>query len=77
MMADSTEQLFLALGRLEGKVDSLLNYHAKMEEQLRLHDDRIRNLEHHKHFVLGIAAVVGGIASVIVAFVSKIIGTHA
>jgi len=75
-MADSTEQLFLALGRLEGKVDSLLSLHTKMEEQIKMHDERIRHLEHHKHFILGVAAVVGATASAIVAFFSKMIGTH-
>ena len=74
MMPEQHDQLFLALGRLEGKVDSILTFNNKLEEQIQEQDRRIRTLEHHKHFILGIAGVVSTIASVVVAFLLKFVG---
>jgi pantothenate kinase len=53
------DELFLALGRLEGKVDALLQMQRLQEEQLKSHDERLRNLEHSRSFALGLAASVG------------------
>ena len=68
-----TEELYIALGRLEGKVDALLNLQRMQEEQLRLHDDRIRKLEEHKHYMIGIVAVVGATVSLAVTILSRYI----
>lgn len=76
MMPEHHDQLFLALGRLEGKVDSILTFNTKLEEQIQAHDERIRHLEHHKHFVLGIAGIIGAGASAVIAFLSKYIGSQ-
>jgi hypothetical protein len=68
-----TEELYIALGRLEGKVDALLNLQRMHEEQLKNHDDRLRKLEDHKHYIIGIVAVIGAGVSLAVTFLSRII----
>ena len=74
-MADpSNEQIFLALGRLEGKVDSLMHRSVQIEEHLESQDKRIRHLEHYKHFLVGISAAVGVVSSFIMSLVQKSIG---
>lgn len=67
------EDLFLALGRLEGKVDSLLQSNSRMESTLGAHDIRIRDLEKHKSFIMGMAALISGALSVAVSLVSKLL----
>jgi hypothetical protein len=67
------DQLLLALGRLEGKVDALLNLQKMQEEQLKAHDERLRKLEDHKHHVIGVVTVVGAGVSLAVAVLSRFI----
>tara|TARA_R100000458_G_C8274631_1_gene249636 strand:- start:2383 stop:2586 length:204 start_codon:yes stop_codon:yes gene_type:complete len=62
------EELLLALGRLEGKVDSLITSQAVHAEELARLDKRIRELEQSKSWVLGAAAVVGAVVSFLVQF---------
>ena len=62
------EELLLALGRLEGKVDSLITSQAVHAEELTRLDKRIRELEQSKSWVLGAAAVVGAVVSFLVQF---------
>jgi hypothetical protein len=68
-----TEELYIALGRLEGKVDALLNLQRMHEEQLKNHDDRLRKLEDHKHYTIGIVAVIGAGVSLAVTILSRFI----
>lgn len=70
-MTTHDENLFLALGRLEGKVDSLLALQKSQEEQLRTHDERIRHLESSKSFMMGASAIIGGCVSLIANFFLK------
>jgi hypothetical protein len=70
-MTSHDENLFLALGRLEGKVDSLLALQKSQEEQLKGHDERIRTLESSRSFIMGGAAIVGAAASTVVNLLIK------
>jgi len=74
MSDPSNEQIFLALGRLEGKVDSLMHRSVQIEEHLDNQDKRIRNLEHYKHFLLGISAAVGAGSSFLMNMIQKTMG---
>lgn len=65
-------QLFLAIGRLEGKVDSLLTLSQKLEAEVSDMDQRLRTLEHSRHFLMGISAVIGAVASVAVAIATRL-----
>ena len=62
---DPDNDILIALGRLEGKVDSLIARQAVHDEELRRHDARIRELEQGKSWLLGVAAVIGAVASFI------------
>lgn len=67
----SSDDLLLAIGRLEGKVDSILamiNRHAEDIEQL---DQRMRRLEQSKSWMLGAAAVVGAVSSYFLNFLGN------
>jgi|LauGreDrversion4_2_1035121.scaffolds.fasta_scaffold1510431_2 hypothetical protein len=63
MTHSSEAEVMLALGRLEGKMDAILQMQRIQEEQLKSHDERIRELEHSRAFIFGMAALVGAVAS--------------
>lgn len=52
------DDLLLAIGRLEGKLDSILATMRIHHEELESLDDRIRSLEHGRSYVLGIACAL-------------------
>ena len=60
---ESNDQILVALGRLEGKVDALISRQAVHDEELQRHDVRLRQLEQGRSWLLGAAAVLGGLAS--------------
>ena len=59
-------EILIALGRLEGKVDALMTRQAVHDEVLERHDTRLRNLEMSRSWMLGAAAVISVVASFIV-----------
>jgi hypothetical protein len=59
----TSDDLMLAIGRLEGKVDSVLATMNRHGEELQRLDQRIRKLEQSKSWMLGAAAVVGAVSS--------------
>jgi hypothetical protein len=61
--------MILAIGRLEGKVDTILEQNRTSGGELRRHEQRIAKLEQSRAWILGAAAVVGVLAS----FASKFI----
>jgi hypothetical protein len=66
----SNEQsVLVAIGRLEGKMDSLLAMQHKFESKLDAHDKRLRDLENHKAYSLGVAAAVGSAMSLVVSYI--------
>lgn len=70
-MTTHDETLFLAIGRLEGKVDSILTLQKAQEEAIKQHDERIRSLENSKSFLLGGAALVGAVTSTLINLFTK------
>ena len=71
MTSPHHDELFLAIGRLEGKVDSLLAMQGHQQEELKEHDNRIRVLEHAKGQIMGYAAAIGAGMSMIVNYIAK------
>jgi hypothetical protein len=71
MSAPHHDELFLAIGRLEGKVDSLLAMQGHQQEELKEHDNRLRVLEHAKGQIMGYAAAIGAGMSLIVNYLAK------
>lgn len=70
-MNESNEQLFLAIGRLEGKMDSLIALKQKLEEQVLAQDERLRSLEHSRSSFFGVTAAIGAVVSAGVAFLTR------
>lgn len=60
------EEILLALGRLEGKVDALMTTMRAQEQELKILEKRIRELEQHKFMILGAAGVISMIAGFVV-----------
>jgi hypothetical protein len=65
------DELFLAIGRLEGKVDSLLVMQQRTQEELKDHDIRLRSLEHSRGYMLGWAAAIGAVCSIAANYIIK------
>ena len=58
------DELFLTLGRLEGKVDALIQMQRMQEDQIKNHEERLRDLEHVRSFSMGFAAMIGAAVSI-------------
>ncbi len=71
---EDTREILLALGRLEGKVESLLHMQRTHDEELTVLDKRIRLLEQGRAAVLGGAAVVGSVAAAVISWIFKELG---
>jgi hypothetical protein len=73
MTSPHHDELFLAIGRLEGKVDSLLAMQGHQQEELKDHDTRLRNLEHARGYIMGVSAAIGAIVSVAGTWLVKLV----
>jgi hypothetical protein len=65
------DELFLAIGRLEGKVDSILAQQSRQNDELKAHDARIRSLEHSRGYMLGWSAAIGASMSIAANYLLK------
>jgi hypothetical protein len=63
------EEILLALGRLEGKVDAMMTSLRIQQEELQRLDVRIRHLEQSKAWLLGAAAVISFLSGLAVRLV--------
>ena len=61
--------IMLAIGRLEGKVDSLLGRQDELQTAIQRLESRVHDLEGHKHRILGAAAVIGAVVALATRFV--------
>jgi hypothetical protein len=64
-MSHPESEMMLAIGRLEGKVDTLIQMQRIQEDQIKNHEERLRELEHSKSFAMGWAAAIGAGVSVV------------
>jgi len=71
MSMPHNEELFLAIGRLEGKIDSILAQQTRQNDELKSHDERIRSLEQSKSHILGYSAAAGGILGLVANYVIR------
>lgn len=65
------DELFLAIGRLEGKLDSLIAMQSNQGEELKEHDARLRSLEQSKSHFIGYAAAAGGVLGIVAHYAIK------
>jgi|TARA_Y100001973_G_C5183384_1_gene326278 hypothetical protein len=68
---EDTKDILLALGRLEGKVESLLHMQRSHAEDMDRLDKRVRVLEQGRAALLGGAAVIGSVAATIISWIFK------
>ena len=71
----SDKDMFLILGRLEGKLDSVMVITEKQWDTIEKHDTRIKKLEKDRHTIYGAAAVLGAIGSVIIWAISNFVSS--
>lgn len=57
------DMMLLAIGRLEGKVDALIERSTSTTADMRLHEERINRLERYRSWLLGASATIGVLAS--------------
>ena len=62
-MVNDNNNLMLALGRLEGKVDSLISVQRSQDQSIGLLEKRLRALESSRSWLLGAAGVLGAMSS--------------
>lgn len=71
----NSEDFHRDFGRLESKVDRLLDTQKEFMTKFEKHDDRLKGLEVYRSYLIGIVAVVGILISVAVDFVKyRILG---
>lgn len=63
-------EILIALGRLEGKVDALITRQSLHDEELDRHDKRLRELEQSKSWLIGASAASGAFAG----FIMNLVG---
>ena len=73
MNSISDNDMYLILGRLEGKLDSVMVITEKQWDTIEKHDTRIKKLEKDIHMVYGAAAVLGVIGSVVIWIISNFV----
>lgn len=67
------DDLRLLIGRIDGKLDSLIESHTEYKEAAKAQDKRISALESHKDKALGAWAAISVIGGVIGAFIHKVL----
>jgi hypothetical protein len=65
------DELLLTLGRLEGKVDSLITRQALIDQELEKIDRRLRSVEHSRSWIVGAAATIGAGLSLFIQWITK------
>jgi len=70
-MEPNGKDILLALGRLEGKVESLIAMQRSTDDQVNGLDRRIRALELGKSWLMGAAAAIGAATSALISWVSR------
>lgn len=65
------EELLIALGRLEGKVDSLITRQALYDQEMDKFDQRLRSVENSRSWLVGAAAVFGAFGAFVFQLLTK------
>jgi hypothetical protein len=69
------DEISHAIGRLESKLDTVLRNQDDFGNRFERHDDRLKSLEGHKNYILGVIAAGSLVFAIAVEFVkSKIFG---
>tara|TARA_R100000306_G_C4365905_1_gene137629 strand:- start:316 stop:555 length:240 start_codon:yes stop_codon:yes gene_type:complete len=68
------KDVYLILGRLEGKLDSVMTVTEKQWSSIEHHDTRLVKLEQDRAMVYGAAAVLGVVGSAVIWIITKFTG---
>lgn len=68
---EDSKDILLALGRLEGKVESLIAMQRATDDRLVNLERRIRTLEQGKSYIMGAAAAIGAATSALISWIAK------
>jgi len=63
--------VMLAIGRLEGKLDSLLQMRQQQQAEIKELDSRVRTLENAKSLIIGGAGIVSGAVTIFINLINK------
>jgi hypothetical protein len=63
--------VMLAIGRLEGKLDSLLQMRLQQQEEIKELDVRVRQLEYVRGHMMGYAAAIGAFIGIAANYVIR------
>jgi hypothetical protein len=63
------EDLFLHLGRLEGKVDAILSNQTEQKKRIESIEVRVSKLENYKSYLIGISATIGALVTWLIDFI--------
>jgi hypothetical protein len=68
----TTEQIMLMLGRMEGKIESIIEHSRRNDDRFDVLEDEIKSLNSYKDNTAGQARVWGVVAGLISGFVFNI-----
>ena len=63
------DEISHTIGRLESKVDHLITSHDNIAERLEKNSERLKQIEGYKNYLMGVAAAVAVVFSVMIDFV--------
>lgn len=69
-MSESPGDILLALGRLEGKVDSLMAQERRTRADISDLEHRLRQIEHSKALIFGGCTVLASLTSYVVTLIN-------
>tara|TARA_R110000824_G_C14917327_1_gene647328 strand:+ start:437 stop:664 length:228 start_codon:yes stop_codon:yes gene_type:complete len=72
-MSDDKQDMYLLLGRLDGKMDLLIKDQAQIDVMIAKNEERIRTLEKDRAIMYGACTVLAFIGSGVMWFVSYLI----
>ena len=68
---ENSKDILLALGRLEGKMESLIALQRSTEDRVGNIERRVRGLEQGKSYLMGAAAAIGAATSALISWIAK------
>ena len=70
-MTEQQQDLLIALGRLEGKMDALISITNALNETIQKHDERLRELENSRSALIGAVAIISTAISAGIAWLAR------
>jgi hypothetical protein len=65
------DEISHTIGRMESKLDHLVSSHEAIAERFEKHDERLKEIEGYKHWLMGVAAAAAVAFSLVIDFVKN------